>query len=62
VVLKKRDNFTFTYVGPCHYGMARPRISDRLDGLQTRRVAGNIFNKQSRTADNGQSRGGLAKN
>jgi hypothetical protein len=31
--------------------MARPRVADRGDGLQIRRVAANILNKQSRTAD-----------
>jgi hypothetical protein len=36
----------------CHHGMARPRVADRGDGLQIWRVAANILNKQSRTADN----------
>jgi hypothetical protein len=35
----------------CHHGMARPRVSDRGDGLQIWRVAANILNKQ--TADSG---------
>jgi hypothetical protein len=35
----------------CHQGMARPRVSDRGDGLQIWRAAANILNKQSRTAD-----------
>jgi hypothetical protein len=39
----------------CHHGMARPRVADRGDGLQIRRVAANILNKQSRTADSGWS-------
>jgi hypothetical protein len=37
----------------CHHGMARPRVADRGDGLQIWRVAANILNKQSRTADSG---------
>jgi hypothetical protein len=39
----------------CHHGMARPRVADRGDGLQIWRVAANILNKQSRTADSGWS-------
>jgi hypothetical protein len=39
----------------CHHGMARPRVADRGDGLQIQRVAANILNKQSRTADSGWS-------
>jgi hypothetical protein len=39
----------------CHRGMARPRVADRGDGLQIRRVAANMLNKQSRTADSGWS-------
>jgi hypothetical protein len=39
----------------CHHGMARPRVADRGYGLQIWRVAANIFNKQSRTADSGWS-------
>ena len=35
------------------HGLARSHITDRGDGLQTRRVAGNILNKRSRTADKG---------
>jgi hypothetical protein len=31
--------------------MARPQVADRGDGLQIRRAAANILNKQSRTAD-----------
>jgi hypothetical protein len=38
---------------PCHHGMACPRVADRGDGLQIWRVAANILNKQSRTADKG---------
>jgi hypothetical protein len=36
---------------PCHHGMARPQVADRGDGLQIWRVAANILNKGSRTAD-----------
>jgi hypothetical protein len=39
----------------CHHGMARPRVADRGDGLQIWRVAANMLNKQSRTADKGWS-------
>jgi hypothetical protein len=42
------------YVGPCHHGMARPQVAGGGDGLQIWRVAGNILNKQSRTADKGR--------
>jgi hypothetical protein len=35
--------------------MARPRVADGRDGLQIWRVAENILNKQSRTADKGWS-------
>jgi hypothetical protein len=33
--------------------MARPQVADGGDGLQIWRVAANILNKQSRTADKG---------
>jgi len=36
-----------------HHGMAHPRVADREDGLQIRRTAANILNKQSRRAENG---------
>jgi hypothetical protein len=39
----------------CHHGMVRPRVADRGYGLQIWRVAANILNKQSRTADSGWS-------
>jgi hypothetical protein len=39
---------------PCHHGMARPQVADG-DGLQVWRVAANILNKLSRTADKGWS-------
>jgi hypothetical protein len=38
---------------PCHHGMARPQVADGGDALQVWRVAANILNKQSRTADKG---------
>jgi hypothetical protein len=40
-------------VGPCHHGTARPRNADGGVGLQIRRVAANILNKQARTAEKG---------
>jgi hypothetical protein len=40
---------------PCHHGMARPQVADGGDGLQIRRVAASILNKESRTADKGRS-------
>jgi hypothetical protein len=40
---------------PCHHGMARPQVADGRNGLQIWRVAANILNKQSRTADEGRS-------
>jgi hypothetical protein len=39
----------------CHHGMAHPLVADRGDGLQIWRVAANILNKQSQTADSGWS-------
>jgi hypothetical protein len=35
----------------CHHGMERPQVSDAGGSLQFWRVAANILNKQSRTAD-----------
>jgi len=40
---------------PCHHGMVRPQVVDGREGLQIWRVAANILNKQSRTADKGWS-------
>jgi hypothetical protein len=37
----------------CHQDMARPQVADGGEGLQIRRVAANILNKQSRTNDRG---------
>jgi hypothetical protein len=42
-----------------HHGMARPRVADRGDGLQIWKVAANMLNKQSRTADSGWSSVGV---
>jgi hypothetical protein len=39
----------------CHHCMARPLVADGGDALQVWRVAANILNKQSRTADKGWS-------
>jgi hypothetical protein len=38
---------------PCHHDMAKPQVADGGDGLQIWRIAANILNKQSRTADKG---------
>jgi hypothetical protein len=38
-------------VGPCHNSTGRPRVADGGEGLRIWRVAANILNKQSRTAD-----------
>jgi hypothetical protein len=38
---------------PCHHGTARPQVADGRDGFQLWRVAANVLNKQSRTADRG---------
>jgi len=43
------------YVGPCHHGMAHPRVADGEDGLQIKGEAVNILNRQLRTADEGWS-------
>jgi hypothetical protein len=40
---------------PCHHGMARPQVADGGDALLFWRVAANILNKQSQTADKGWS-------
>jgi hypothetical protein len=40
-------------VGLCHDGVARPQVAGGGEGLQVRRVAANILNKQSQTADRG---------
>jgi hypothetical protein len=41
--------------GSRHHGMVCPQAADGGDGLQIWRVAANILNKQSRTADMGWS-------
>jgi hypothetical protein len=48
-------NSTHSYVKwvPCHRGMAHPQVVDGGDGPQIWRVAANILNKQSQTADSG---------
>jgi len=40
---------------PCHHGMALPWTVDGGAGLQIWRVAANVLNRQSRTADKGWS-------
>jgi len=47
----------FTQVSPCHNDKVRIRVADGGDGLQTRRVATSILNKQSRTANKEWSSG-----
>jgi hypothetical protein len=38
---------------PCHHDVARPQVAGGGDAIQVCRVATNILNKQSRTADKG---------
>jgi len=38
-------------VGPCHHGTTYPQVADGGDSLQIWRVAMNILNKQSQTAN-----------
>jgi hypothetical protein len=53
---KLRAWFPFRiWVVPCHQGMERPQVDGGGDGLQMLRVAANILNTQSRTADKGWS-------
>ena len=40
-------------LGPCHQGMARPRMLAGKDGVELRTATANITNKQSRTAEKG---------
>jgi hypothetical protein len=42
-------------MGPCYRGMAGLRVTDAEHVFHIRRVATNILNKQSRTADKGLS-------
>jgi len=42
-------------VGPCHHGMARPRVADGGYGQQVWSVAGNVLNKQLQTSGKGWS-------
>jgi hypothetical protein len=42
---------------PCHHGMACPQVADGGNGPQIWRIAANILNKQSQTADKGWSSG-----
>jgi hypothetical protein len=52
------NNFHVRWV-LCHHSMAHPQVTDGGDGLQICRVAANILNKQSRTADKGGPAWGL---
>jgi hypothetical protein len=54
VVVSPRKFFKKVWV-PCHHGMAHPQVADRGDSLQILRVAVNILNKQSWTANKGWS-------
>ena len=47
------SNDKLMYVGPCFHGTARPLVGDRGFSLQTWRVAANMLNKQSWTANRG---------
>jgi hypothetical protein len=40
---------------PCHHDMVHPQVVDEGDSLQIWRVAANILNEQSWTADKGWS-------
>jgi hypothetical protein len=40
---------------PCHHDMARSQVADGGNDLKIWRIAANILNKQSRTADKGLS-------
>jgi hypothetical protein len=52
IVFKTYDLFQLNVKwASCHHGMARPQVVDGGDGLQIWRVAANILNKQSLTAD-----------
>jgi hypothetical protein len=43
-----------SYVGPCHHGIARPRVAYRGQVLETWKVSANILNKWFWTADKGR--------
>lgn len=43
--------------GSYHHGMVHSQVTDGAVGLQTRRVAAGVLNKQSRTTDNRWSSG-----
>jgi hypothetical protein len=38
-------------LGYCHHGMARPQVADGEESFQIQKVAANILNDQSRTAE-----------
>jgi hypothetical protein len=52
-LIHDNDDDILTHVTwvPCHHGMARPQVAGGGDALQVWRVAANILNKQSSTAD-----------
>jgi hypothetical protein len=43
--------------GPCHHGVARPRVADEGDDIQIWKVVVNTLNKQLRTANKGWASG-----
>jgi hypothetical protein len=43
VIIKVFDLNNDSHVRLCHYGMARPQVADGEDGLQTWRVAANVY-------------------
>jgi hypothetical protein len=49
-LLHNSDHVTWV---TCHHGMRRPQVADGGGALQVWRIAANILNKQSRTADKG---------
>jgi hypothetical protein len=42
-------------VGPCHHGIAGPQVANGGDGAHMWKVAADILNKQSPTAEKGWS-------
>jgi hypothetical protein len=42
----RTHSYSLRYAGPCPHGVARSRVADGGDGLQMRKVAANILNKQ----------------
>jgi hypothetical protein len=55
IKLSNAENYLHVRWVPCHHDMVRPQVADGQNGLQIWRVAANILNKQSQTADRGWS-------